>query len=119
MLPTAYINNEITDKHDASGHYLYRGKNITYHLISTDLIKTFAECNLPYHRAYKKYDYIDVEGNFVHLDSPSTFKFEQFVFDAFYYAKDMLLYKTDEQEFCPIKVENDIKKAEEVLNKRD
>ena len=56
-------------------------------------------------------------GEFIIADKQNTFKFEKFIFDAFEYSNDMLLYRIDEKEFCTIKNKEDIKKAENILNK--
>ena len=103
MLPNQYLNNELIKK------YYY--KNISYHLIHIDLIKKFSKKRLPYHRAYKKNKYIGSENKL------NSFKFEKFIFDAFYYSKDMLLYETDESEFYPIKGIDSIRKAIELYKK--
>ena len=105
MLPNQYLNNELIKK------YYY--KNISYHLIHIDLIKKFSKKRLPYHRAYKKNKYIGSENKL------NSFKFEKFIFDAFYYSKDMLLYETDESEFYPIKGIDSIKKAIELYQKNN
>ena len=118
MLPSAYITEEITNCKNSKDEYIYREKNITYHLISTDLLLEFSEMNLKYHRAYKKNNYIDENGNKIIANSPNTFKFEQFIFDAFYFADDMLLYRINKDEFCPIKTQEDIEYASHELAKR-
>ena len=94
MLPSLNLTNELQKK------YFY--KNISYHLISTNLIKKFSHKKLPFHRAFKKTIY-----NGKKIDS---FKFERFIFDAFKYSKDMLLYETKEP-FYPIKRVSDINDA--------
>lgn len=103
------------DLKDSNGEYCYREKNIIYHLIHIDYINKFANINLKYHRAYKEYQCINKEGI---LENIKCFKFEQFIYDAFYYAKDMLLYRTNELEFCPIKRKEDIIKIEKLLNNK-
>lgn len=115
MLPSNYINKEITN-YKVNNNYVYREKNITYHLISIDYIEKFSNIKLKYHRAYKKNSYLDEFDKYIIPNSPNTFKFEQFIFDAFNYANDMLLYSIDENEFLPIKNQEDIKKAENKLN---
>lgn len=117
MLPTAYITEEITNKKEGD-LYLYREKNITYHLISLNNIKKFANEKLKYHRAYKRNEFLDEDGFKIISETPNSFKFEKFIFDAFYFADDMLLYRVDENSFCPIKSKDDINKALEILNKR-
>ena len=119
MLPSNYITKEITNKKNNNNEYIYREKNITYHLISIDLISKFAEIDLKYHRAYKKNNYIDIDGNKIIAETPNTFKFEQFIFDAFYFADDMLLYRVNKNEFFPIKIQEDIKLASNELAKRE
>lgn len=94
MLPDINLTSELKKK------YFY--KNISYHLISTDLIEKFSNKKLPFHRAFKKTIY---EGKKI-----DSFKFEKFIFDAFKYSKDMLLYETNEP-FYPIKRVEDINKA--------
>lgn len=81
-----------------------------------DYINKFSNINLKYHRAYKNYDCIDSNGN---IKNVACFKFEQFIYDAFYYANDMLLYRINEEEFFPIKIKDDIKKLETILNNKN
>ena len=100
------------DIKDENNDYLYREKNIMYHLIHIDYIEKFSKINLKYHRAYKKYD--AYEDN--RLKTINCFKFEKFIYDAFYYAKDMLLYRVNEDEFYPIKKKEDIECVEKILN---
>lgn len=107
-----YFNNIKDD----NGNYLYRETNMMYHLIHIDYIEKFSKLKLKYHRSYKKYDYINKNGQLVKPDSPNAFKFEQFIYDAFFCADDMLLYKVTKDEFCPIKTKEDILKAEKILN---
>lgn len=117
MLESRFINKDITNMKDKEGKYLYREKNITYHLVSLKEIIKYSKIDLKYHRAYKKYDRLDDLGNKKIALENNTFKFEQFIFDAFYYSSDMLLYQINEEEFCPIKTKEDIKKVENLLNK--
>ena len=93
MLPSEYLNSNLN-----IDYY----KNISYHLIHINLIKKFSKLKLPYHRAYKKYNYIGS------LNTLNSFKFEKFIFDAFNYSDDMLLYEVDDSEFYPLKGIDDI-----------
>ena len=101
MVPFNYLNND-----------LYKYKNISYHLINIKLIKKFSYKKLPYHRAFKKSIYLNSSNKL------NSFKFEKFIFDAFYYSKDMLLYEIDKNEFYPIKGIDDIKKAIKLYKER-
>ncbi len=118
MLPTEYISDEISNSLDKYGNYIYREKNITYHLIHIDSVKKFANINLKYHRAYKKSEYINPYDNKISKNLPNSFKFEQFIFDAFYFEKDMLLYRTTTDEFCPIKTKDDIMRVSNVISEK-
>lgn len=84
--------------------YLYREANILSHIMSINAIKKVQNIELRYHRAYKKNAFVNFEGVKQIPDKPNTFKFENFIFDAFSYFDDMLLLRVDEnEEFAPIK----------------
>ena len=95
MIPSEYTKKLFNKKVNAE--YAYRYKNISNHLIHIDLIDKFSKVKLPYHRAYKL------------MNNKKTFKFEKFIFDAFKYSSDMLLYEVDKSEFNPIKNKEDLK----------
>jgi len=116
MIQSKYITEDISNRRE-NNKYLYRQLNITYHIVSLDEVIKYSNIDLKYHRAYKKYDYIDKYGKKVKATSNNTFKFEQFIFDAFYYSSDMLLYEVGKEEFYPIKDKEDIKAVEDILNK--
>lgn len=84
--------------------YLYREANMLSHIMSIDAIEKVKDIELKYHRAYKKNAFVNFEGVKQVPDKPNTFKFENFIFDAFSYFNDMLLLRVDEnEEFAPIK----------------
>lgn len=84
--------------------YLFREANILSHVMSIDAIKKVSNIELKYHRAFKKNAFVNFEGVKQVPDKPNTFKFENFIFDAFSYFDDMLLLRVDEnEEFAPIK----------------
>jgi len=108
---TVEINNiKVNDE------YVYRDKNIVYHLMSLKNVIYFSKIKLPYHRAYKKNSYLTCEGNYQVPEKPNTFKFELFIYDAFHYAKDMLLYRVKKDEFLAIKTKDDVLKVEKYFN---
>ena len=117
MIPTEYLDDEIMDKKDKNNNYIYRDKNITYHLISIDEIEKYSNINLKYHRENKKNNYMNLDGKYIISEKQNSFKFEKFIFDAFAYSDDMLLYRVDKNEFYPIKNNNDINNVEKILNK--
>lgn len=84
--------------------YLYREANMLSHIMTINSIKKSSEIDLFYHRAFKKNSFINYEGVKEVPDKPNTFKFENFIFDAFSHFDDMLLLRVNEnEEFAPIK----------------
>ena len=106
--PSILMLNEITEEmdeaKDSEGNYLYRDTNALCHLYSIDALKKCASLNLPYHRAYKKNTFINEEGMKQIPETPNSFKFEKFIFDAFEHFDKMLLLRVEKnKEFAPIK----------------
>lgn len=98
------ITKEISESKDEQGNYLYREVNILAHLFHISALQKMEAIDLPYHRAYKKNAFINYEGVKEVPQKPNSFKFEKFIFDAFYYFDDMLLLRVNEDdEFAPIK----------------
>lgn len=98
------IDLELSEKKNEKGEYLYRESNILSHIMSIDAIELASRKELPYHRAFKKNPIINEEGMKIVPTAPNTFKFENFIFDAFQYFDDMLLLRVEkEDEFAPIK----------------
>lgn len=84
--------------------YLYREANMLSHIMSLKAIEKIKDIELKYHRAYKKNTFVNFEGVKQVPDKPNSFKFENFIFDAFSYFDNMLLLRVDENdEFAPIK----------------
>ena len=84
--------------------YLYREANMLSHIMNINAIEKIKNVELKYHRAFKKNAFVNSEGVKQVPDKPNTFKFENFIFDAFSYFDDMLLLRVDEnEEFAPIK----------------
>ena len=84
--------------------YLFREANILSHIMSIEAIKKSSTFDLYYHRAFKKNSFVNEEGVKQVPDKPNTFKFENFIFDAFSHFDGMLLLRVDEnEEFAPIK----------------
>lgn len=101
------IDIETSEKKDANGKYLYREANMLAHLMHIEAIKKISEIKLPYHRAFKKNAFVNYEGVKQVPDKPNSFKFENFIFDAFSHFDNMILLRVDEnEEFAPIKSYN-------------
>ena len=106
---TAIINScHLTDNmkvaKNADGKYLYRQMNMLAHLFHVSAIDKICNTKLPYHRAFKKNTFINDEGMKQVPETPNTFKFETFIFDAFSLFNDIELLQVEvEDEFAPIK----------------
>ena len=82
----------------------YNQKNILAHLFSVSALRKLSNIELPYHRAFKKCDFINSEGMKEVPIKPNSFKFEKFIFDAFaLFDKILLLEIESNEEFAPIK----------------
>ena len=118
ILPSWYVNKDITNTKDEDGNYIYRETNITCHLISVDNIELFSTMNMKFNRNYRNNRFLDENGNLITSSDRNSFKYEKFIFDAFVLADDMLLFSISPDEFAPIKVKEDIIKTENKLNKK-
>ena len=104
ILDYADINLEISNLKNEEGIYLYREANMLSHIMSISAIKKVADIELPYHRAHKKNAFVNDEGMKQVPDKPNSFKFENFIFDAFSFFDDLLLLRVNaNEEFAPIK----------------
>lgn len=98
------ITPELSAEKDSDGLYKYREANMLSHLMSLDAVKKVSTIPLRFHRAFKKNAFVNFEGVKQVPDKPNTFKFENFIFDAFTFFDNMLLLRVDaNEEFAPIK----------------
>lgn len=82
----------------------YNQINILSHLFNKSSFLKCSHIDIPYHRAFKKNDYINEEGMKIVATEPNSFKFEKFIFDTFkFFEKFTLLEVEEEKEFAPIK----------------
>ena len=66
-------------------------------------LKKLKNVRLPYHRAFKNYQFYQTNGNITFSKEKNSFKFEKFIFDGFFKFKTMLLYRIGTDEFYPVK----------------
>ena len=98
------LTNDMLISKNEEGNYLYNQINILAHLFSIHAFEELLHADLPYHRAFKKNDFINDEGMKVVPASPNSFKFEKFIFDSFkFFDKFTLLEVNACDEFAPIK----------------
>lgn len=113
IINSCHLTEEMKIAKDCSGHDLYREINMLAHIFSISAIELVANKKLPYHRAFKKNTFVNEEGMKQVPESPNTFKFETFIFDAFSYFDDILLLRVNDiDEFAPIKDFNGVHNPE-------
>ena len=102
------IKKEMAEAIDDDGELLYGESHILCNLFNIKAIERMGVTPLPYHSAFKKAKYIDKDGNLVVPESPNSYKFEAFLFDAFGEVDDMAILRVNrEEEFAPVKNADD------------
>ena len=98
-LPTAM------DVHrDRNRQLTYGESHITCNLYKIEAIEKISQEPLIYHSAYKKNSYLDEDMKEIVPESPNSYKFEAFIFDAFELFDDIAILRgTREDDFAPIK----------------
>ncbi len=95
---------ELAGKKDEHGDFLYGESHIMCNLFNIDALTKLSTKKLPYHIAFKKYNYMDKDCNLVVSEKPNAYKFESFIFDSFEYFNDIsVLRGKREEDFAPIK----------------
>ena len=89
---------------DGSNALLYKDANIVNHLLSIEILDKIKKEQLPIHKAFKKLNYIDKDGNYIVAQKPNLYKYEMFIFDYFKLVDNTLIYRVKrEEEFAPVK----------------
>ena len=106
---------------EKDGELKYGEANITCNLYSIEAIELASTEKLKYHYAFKKNSYLNKELKEVIPDSPNTYKFESFIFDAFKLFDNIAILRDRRQDcFAPIKNKEGIdspKTAKELYEK--
>ncbi len=98
------ITDDLAEATNESGELIFAESHINCNLFNVKVIDEVSKKKLPYHCAHKKAKYIDANGNLVTPEKPNAFKFESFIFDAFYMLEDMAILRVKrEEEFAPVK----------------
>lgn len=98
------LPEEMTEAVDENGELLYGESHIMCNLFSLEALEKVGKVRLPYHRAFKKYAYIDENGNLVKPEKENAYKFEYFIFDSFeYFDQISILRGKREEDFAPVK----------------
>jgi len=79
----------------------FRDGNIANHFFTVEFLEHVHNNPLPYHIAAKKIKVVDPKAGEITIDG---IKLERFIFDAFVYSKNFLIYEVDrDDEFAPLK----------------
>ena len=98
------ITKEMSEARDENGELYFGEANMLCNLFSIKVLDDIANNKLPYHKAFKKAQYIDSKGNLIVPEKPNAYKFETFLFDAFESLDDMAILRVKrEEEFAPVK----------------
>ena len=98
------IPEEIAEKKDKNGEFVFGESHIMCNLFHIDSLKRASTKELNYHVAFKKSNYIDENGDLVIPSEPNCYKFEKFIFDAFSIFDDIsILRGKREEDFAPVK----------------
>jgi len=98
------MNEEMKYAKDQKGELKYVESNIVNHLLSIELLEKIQDEKLPIHKAIKKMNYIDKNGNAQNPTEPCLIKYEAFIFDYFNKVDDVTILRVErEKEFAPVK----------------
>ena len=99
------ITEEMANARDENGELLYGESHILTNLFNIKALEDIAQNKLPYHKAFKKAKYTDVEtGEIIKPEKPNAYKYEAFIFDAFERLDGMSILRVKrEDEFAPLK----------------
>ena len=104
IIDSCHLTDDMKNSKDKDGNYLYREINMLAHLFHISALDKIIDISLPYHRAFKKNTFVNDEGMKQVPETPNTFKFETFIFDAFSLFDNIELLRVEEdEEFAPIK----------------
>ena len=115
------LPEKMAEEVDNNGELKFGESNILCHLYSIEAIEKISKETLMYHTAFKKNSYIDEDGKEVIPESPNSYKFESFIFDAFEFFDDMAILRGKrEDDFAPVKNKDGVdspKTAKELYEK--
>ena len=99
------ITEEMANARDNNGELLYGESHILTNLFNIKALEDIAQNKLPYHKAFKKAKYTDIEtGEVIKPEKPNAYKYEAFIFDAFERLDGMSILRVKrEDEFAPLK----------------
>ena len=99
------ITEEMAHARNNDGELLFGESHILTNLFNIKALDDIAQNKLPYHKAFKKAKYTDIEtGEVIKPEKPNAYKYEAFIFDAFERLDSMSILRVKrEDEFAPLK----------------
>ena len=98
------MNEEMRYFKDENGNLKYIEANIVNHLLNIEVLEKIQNEKLPIHKAIKKMNYIDTDGNMQSPTEPCLIKYEAFIFDYFSKVNDVTILRVErDNEFAPVK----------------
>ena len=89
---------------DENGEILFGESHVMCNLFSLKALEKISLQNLQYHKAHKKYSYIDENGKMIEPEEPNAYKFEYFIFDSFEFFNQISIVRGKrEEDFAPVK----------------
>lgn len=111
------ITKEMANEVDENNQLIYGESHINCNIFNIKALEIIGNEKLPYHSAFKKATYLDLNGNIIKPEKPNSYKFESFIFDAFNKLDDMLILRVKrEEEFAPVKNKEGVDSAESATN---
>ena len=106
------LPDELAEKRNPDGSLVFELGSIAIHIINRNFVENLNgdESSLPLHRAVKKIEHLDRDGNLVESEG---IKLESFIFDALPLAsKSIILQTIRSEEFAPTKNATGVDSAE-------
>ncbi len=98
------LPQDMIEAKDENGEILFGESHVMCNLFSTKALEKISLQNLQYHKAHKKYSYIDENGKMVEPEEPNAYKFEYFIFDSFEFFNQISIVRGKrEEDFAPVK----------------
>ena len=98
------LPKDMIEAKDENGEILFGESHVMCNLFSIKALEKISLQNLQYHKAHKKYSYLDENGKLVEPEEPNAYKFEYFIFDSFEFFNQISIVRGKrEEDFAPVK----------------
>lgn len=98
------LPQDMIEAEDENGEILFGESHVMCNLFSIKALEKISLQNLQYHKAHKKYSYLDENGKLVEPEEPNAYKFEYFIFDSFEFFNQISIVRGKrEEDFAPVK----------------